>query len=144
MNRANHLFNKARLKVLSARPFVSLSRIRRAVQPTCSLVSWSVKSAACKARTLWWRTSREGVDIGTEPVSRAAPNGNTLLITSDVLVITQHVRPSLTFDPLTSFEPICSPVTVPMAVAVNSASPYRKADSAIATRVGVRSGALEL
>jgi tripartite-type tricarboxylate transporter receptor subunit TctC len=64
-------------------------------------------------------------DIGTEAVSRAAPDGNTLLITSNNLVITKHIRP-VAFDPLTSFEPICLLVTMPAVVAVNSASPFRE------------------
>jgi tripartite-type tricarboxylate transporter receptor subunit TctC len=63
-------------------------------------------------------------DIGTEAVSRAAPDGSTLLLTNINLVITKHIRPSLAFDPLTSFEPICLLVTVPGVVAVTSASPY--------------------
>jgi tripartite-type tricarboxylate transporter receptor subunit TctC len=62
--------------------------------------------------------------IGTEAVSRAAPDGNTLLInTSDMLVI-PHLR-KLNYDPLKSFEPICYLASVPDVIVVNSASPYR-------------------
>src|SRR5207244_9411595 len=48
-----------------------------------------------------------GTVIGTEAASRAAPDGNTLLITSVVFVINPHLR-KLNYDPLTSFEPICN------------------------------------
>src|SRR5690348_15976347 len=44
--------------------------------------------------------------IGTEAASRAAPDGNTLLITTPEFVINAHLR-KLNYDPLTSFEPIC-------------------------------------
>jgi tripartite-type tricarboxylate transporter receptor subunit TctC len=63
-------------------------------------------------------------DIGTEVVARAAPDGNTLLITNNNLVITKHIRPSVAFDPMTSFEPLCMLVKVPLVVVVNSSSPF--------------------
>ena len=65
-----------------------------------------------------------GSVIGTEAVSRAAPDGNTLLINTANIVIAPHVR-NLNYDPLTSFEPICYVVNTPLVVVVNSASPYR-------------------
>ena len=58
--------------------------------------------------------------IGAEAVARAVPDGNTLLINSQDLVIGR-----LTYDPLTSFEPICHLVSSQTVIAVNSASPYR-------------------
>ena len=63
-------------------------------------------------------------DIGTEVAARAVPDGNTLLITNNNLVITKHIRPSLTFDPMTSFEPLCMLVKLPMVIVVNKASPF--------------------
>jgi len=65
-----------------------------------------------------------GSVIGTEAVSRAAPDGNTLLINTPNLVIAAHLR-RLSYDPLTSFEPICELVNSPTVVAVNTASPHR-------------------
>jgi tripartite-type tricarboxylate transporter receptor subunit TctC len=65
-----------------------------------------------------------GSDIGTEAVSRAAPDGSTLLLANNNLVITKHIRPTLAFDPLTSFEPMCLLVNLPLVVVVNGASPY--------------------
>src|SRR5712692_4966785 len=65
-----------------------------------------------------------GTVIGTEAVARAAPDGNTLLITSVVFVINPHLR-KLNYDPLTSFEPICNLVQSPQLLVVNSASPHR-------------------
>src|SRR6266850_6432895 len=44
--------------------------------------------------------------IGTEAVSRAAPDGNTLLLISPSFVINSHLR-KLNYDPFGSFEPIC-------------------------------------
>jgi tripartite-type tricarboxylate transporter receptor subunit TctC len=65
-----------------------------------------------------------GSVIGTEAVSHAAPDGNTLLINTPNLVIAAHLR-KLSYDPLTSFEPICKLVNSPAVVVVNAASPYR-------------------
>jgi tripartite-type tricarboxylate transporter receptor subunit TctC len=47
-----------------------------------------------------------GSVIGTEVVSRAAPDGNTLLLTTPDTLVSHHLR-NLNFDLLTSFEPIC-------------------------------------
>lgn len=57
-------------------------------------------------------------------MSRAAPDGNTLLMTSPDMLIQPHLR-KLNFDLLTSFEPICDLVSAPTVIVVNSASPYR-------------------
>jgi tripartite-type tricarboxylate transporter receptor subunit TctC len=62
--------------------------------------------------------------IGTEAVSRAAPDGNTLLINSPDSLVIPHLR-KLNYDPLTSFEPICYLVRAPLIIVVNTASPYR-------------------
>jgi tripartite-type tricarboxylate transporter receptor subunit TctC len=63
--------------------------------------------------------------IGTEAVSRATPDGSTLLANSPAaFVITPHLR-KLSYDPLTSFEPICELASFPSVIVVNSASPYR-------------------
>jgi tripartite-type tricarboxylate transporter receptor subunit TctC len=45
--------------------------------------------------------------IGTEAVARAAPDGSTLLIATTAFVISPHLQ-KLSYDPLTSFEPICN------------------------------------
>jgi tripartite-type tricarboxylate transporter receptor subunit TctC len=62
--------------------------------------------------------------IGTEAVSRAAPDGSTLLVTSTAFVIAPHMRKQ-NYDPLTSFEPICQLASAPIVIVVNSESPYR-------------------
>src|SRR5438093_12397555 len=64
-----------------------------------------------------------GTVIGTEAAARAAPDGNTLLITSVVFVINPHLR-KLNYDPLTSFEPICNLTQSPQVIFVNGGSPY--------------------
>jgi tripartite-type tricarboxylate transporter receptor subunit TctC len=83
-----------------------------------------------------------GSVVGTDAASRAAPDGNTLLLYSKESVINPHVR-KVSYDPLKSFEPICRLVTSPTIYSVNSASPYMSlADLLDAART--RPGALTL
>jgi tripartite-type tricarboxylate transporter receptor subunit TctC len=62
--------------------------------------------------------------IAAEAVSRAAPDGSTLLITSNSLVVRPHLQ-KVNYDPLTSFEPVCLLTSSQPVIVVNSASPYR-------------------
>jgi tripartite-type tricarboxylate transporter receptor subunit TctC len=64
-----------------------------------------------------------GTVLATDAVSRAAPDGNTVLLVSNSFVINPHVR-KLNYNPLTSFEPICFLYRSPGVIAVNSLSPY--------------------
>jgi tripartite-type tricarboxylate transporter receptor subunit TctC len=57
-------------------------------------------------------------------VSRAAPNGTNLLITDPSFLINPHLR-KVSYDPVTSFEPICHLASSPLVIAVNTASSYR-------------------
>ena len=78
--------------------------------------------------------------IGTEAVSRAAPDGNTVLIVANSFIIHPNFK-KLSYDPLTSFEPICLLANSPQVIVVNSNSPYRTlADLIAAARA--RSGEL--
>src|SRR5262252_7819162 len=62
--------------------------------------------------------------IGAEAVARSIPDGKTLLINSQDLITTSHVR-KLSYDPLASFEPICYLASSQTVITVNGASPYR-------------------
>src|SRR5262245_62028574 len=65
-----------------------------------------------------------GAVIGYEAVSRASPDGSTLLINAPSFVINPQLR-KVNYDPITGFEPICYLVRLPLLIVVNSASPYR-------------------
>jgi tripartite-type tricarboxylate transporter receptor subunit TctC len=65
--------------------------------------------------------------VGSEAVARAAPDGKTLLINANPFVIDPHLR-KLSYDPLTSFEPVCYLANSPSIIVVNSTSPYRTLD----------------
>ena len=47
-----------------------------------------------------------GASIAYEAVARAAPDGNTLVINGNSIVINPHLR-KVNYDPITSFEPVC-------------------------------------
>jgi tripartite-type tricarboxylate transporter receptor subunit TctC len=65
-----------------------------------------------------------GSIIAAEAVARAAPDGSTLLVNSNGMLINSKIR-QVNFDPLTSYEPICYLVSSPLVIVVNSESPYR-------------------
>jgi tripartite-type tricarboxylate transporter receptor subunit TctC len=65
-----------------------------------------------------------GGAVAAEAVSRAAPDGNTLLLAAPDLLISPYFR-KLNYDPLASFEPVCYVVNYPSIIVVNSTSPYR-------------------
>jgi tripartite-type tricarboxylate transporter receptor subunit TctC len=64
-----------------------------------------------------------GTLIGTQDVVRAAPDGNTLLLANNALLLVPHER-KLDYDPLTNLVPICNIAATPTVVVVNSSSPY--------------------
>jgi tripartite-type tricarboxylate transporter receptor subunit TctC len=72
-----------------------------------------------------------GAAIAYEAVARAAPDGNTLVINGNSLVINPHFR-KVNYDPLTSFEPVCHLVNSPNLIVANSSSPYRTLDDYLA------------
>ena len=53
--------------------------------------------------------------LGTEDVSHASPDGNTLLLTTNAFVINPYLR-AVRYDPLTNFEPICYLVVRPKSL----------------------------
>ena len=65
-----------------------------------------------------------GSIIAAEAVARAAPDGGTLLVNSNGMMISSKIR-KVNFDPLTSYEPICYLVNSPQVIVVNSDSSYR-------------------
>jgi tripartite-type tricarboxylate transporter receptor subunit TctC len=62
--------------------------------------------------------------IAAEAVARAPPDGNTLLVNNNGMIISAILR-KVSYDPQSSFAPICYLVTTPQIVVVNSVSPYR-------------------
>lgn len=81
-------------------------------------------------------------EIGTELVSRAAPDGYTLGIVTNSFVMLPHFR-KLNYDPLTDFEPICELASFPPLIVVNDDSPYRTLGDLIAA-AHAQPGALTL
>jgi tripartite-type tricarboxylate transporter receptor subunit TctC len=65
-----------------------------------------------------------GTVVASEAVSRAAPDGNTLLIVANSFVINPSLK-KLNYDPFVSFAPVCHLVSSPLIIAVNSDVPYR-------------------
>jgi tripartite-type tricarboxylate transporter receptor subunit TctC len=62
--------------------------------------------------------------LGVEAASRAAPDGNTLGMVANSFIIHPNFK-KLSYDPLTSFEPVCLLANSPQVIVVNSASPYK-------------------
>jgi tripartite-type tricarboxylate transporter receptor subunit TctC len=72
-----------------------------------------------------------GTLIGTEAVARAAPDGSTVLLVANSFVVNPALK-KLSYDPVTSFEPVCYLAATPIILVVNSASPYRSVGDLIA------------
>src|SRR5215813_1362244 len=65
-----------------------------------------------------------GTEIGTEVVTRAAPDGRTLLFNNNAIVILPHVR-KVNYDLGTDLIGVCNAASTPTVMVVNSNSPYR-------------------
>lgn len=65
-----------------------------------------------------------GASIAYEAVARAAPDGNTLVINGNSLVINPHLR-KVSYDPIKSFEPVCYLLSSPQVFVVRADSPYK-------------------
>jgi tripartite-type tricarboxylate transporter receptor subunit TctC len=65
-----------------------------------------------------------GASIAYEAVARAAPDGNTLVINGNSLVINPHLR-KVNYNPITSFEPVCYLLSSPQVFVVKADSPYK-------------------
>jgi tripartite tricarboxylate transporter family receptor len=63
--------------------------------------------------------------VGTEYVSRAPPDGGTVLIAANSFIIHPFFK-KLNYDPLTSFAPIAWLATSPQVIVVNAASPFQR------------------
>lgn len=62
--------------------------------------------------------------IGTEALSRSAPDGNTIGIVANSFIIHPNFK-KLNYDPLTSFEPVCLLANSPQVITVNVSSPHK-------------------
>ena len=62
--------------------------------------------------------------IGLEQVSRATPDGSTLLVTANTYLLDDLLRKP-NYHPVTSFDPVCFLVQTPAVMVVSADSPYR-------------------
>ena len=66
-----------------------------------------------------------GSVIGTTAAARSSPDGYTLVLVANSLVINAKLRPNLPYDAIKGFEPIALLVNSPQVIVVGAASPYR-------------------
>src|SRR5205823_2502599 len=71
--------------------------------------------------------------IGAEAAAKAAPDGYTLVvIPNDVLTVQPNLYARVPYDPVKDFEPIATLGTVPIALVVSEASPFKSVSDLIA------------
>jgi len=63
--------------------------------------------------------------VGTEFASRSTPDGSTLLLVENPYVLSAVLRPSVRYDPVSSFEPICFVADTPAVLAVSANSSFK-------------------
>ena len=71
-------------------------------------------------------------NIGTEAVVRAKPDGTTLLVTVNTLVMNRTLYPKASFDPLNDLSPITLAAYGDLLLVVPESSPYKTAGEFIA------------
>jgi tripartite-type tricarboxylate transporter receptor subunit TctC len=64
-------------------------------------------------------------NLGTSEVARAAPDGYTILVTTDAYVINPTLFAKIPYDPYRDFEPVMLAVTFPEAIAINPLVPAK-------------------
>jgi tripartite-type tricarboxylate transporter receptor subunit TctC len=73
-----------------------------------------------------------GSVIGSTYVSRAAPDGSVLLLTSSTFTTSAAVQKNLPYDPIKGFAPVSLVATGPMLLTVGAQTPYKSAEDLIA------------
>ena len=73
-----------------------------------------------------------GGNIGNEVVARAEPNGYTLLFTQSGIAVNRFLYPSLNYDPVNDFAPVCLMALVPNVMVVPASSPAKSVEEFIA------------
>jgi tripartite-type tricarboxylate transporter receptor subunit TctC len=71
-------------------------------------------------------------NIGTEAVVRAAPDGATLLVTVNTMVMSRSLYPKLSFDPVSALEPVSMTSWGQLLLVASSASGIRSAEDMVA------------
>jgi tripartite-type tricarboxylate transporter receptor subunit TctC len=91
-----------------------------ALDTLARLLSEQIRHAQGQTMLVENRSGAGGM-IAAEAVSRAAPDGNTLMMVSPDFLVTSYLRK---LDYELRFEPVCYLVSVPNVIVVNSASSY--------------------
>ena len=73
-----------------------------------------------------------GTMIGNELVSRAAPDGYTLLYASSSIAITPSLNRGMTFDPRRDLMPVSMFIQAPLIIVANRAMPFRTVPDLVA------------
>ncbi|WP_170149587.1 tripartite tricarboxylate transporter substrate binding protein [Rhodoplanes roseus] len=71
-------------------------------------------------------------NLAADHVSRAAPDGSTLLVASDSLAINKSLFRNLGFDPVTSFQPVTLAITAPQILVTHPGLGVKTVDEFVA------------
>jgi tripartite-type tricarboxylate transporter receptor subunit TctC len=81
---------------------------------------------------LWRGRSSPNTNVGTGQAAKAAPDGHTMLVTTNTFVVNPTYFNNVSFDPLKEFDPVTLSVITPIVLVVHPSVPAKTVKDLVA------------